>query len=288
MNHQNKCILFGEILWDCFGENKLLGGAPLNFAYYSSAYSDNQVYLISSVGKDEDGKKALQIIKKTSIKTDYIHEIDHPTGMVTVQMNPDQSHEFIIHENRAWDHISLSDKEMDQLSGAELLYFGTLSQRSKHNQRLLQRIVDRNPEAFVVFDLNLRGDYYSKEIIEQCLAKSSLFKLNETEWEIIKKLLSLPLKDQEAYNSIFANFNLWYLCITLGDKGSLLIDRSGNTLKADPVKVKVVDTVGCGDAFAAKLANELIRQTPAEQALSRATELAAKVAQNKGAMLPLI
>lgn len=265
-----------------------MGGAPLNFAYYSSAYSDNQVYLISSVGKDEDGEKALQIINKTAIKTDYIHAIDHPTGMVTVQMNPDQSHEFIIHENRAWDYISLSDNELKELQEAQLLYFGTLSQRSKHNQSLLQNIIDRNANAFVVFDLNLRGDYYSKEIIVECLAKSSLFKLNETEWEIIKKLLGLPLEDQEAYSSILTHFKLQYLCITLGEKGSILIDNSGHTIKADPVKVKVVDTVGCGDAFAAKLANELIRKKPADQALSKATELAARVAQNKGAMLPLI
>lgn len=52
-------LSFGEIIWDIYSQNEqTLGGAPLNFAAYAAMFGSN-VWLASSVGADELGKKPL-------------------------------------------------------------------------------------------------------------------------------------------------------------------------------------------------------------------------------------
>ena len=45
---------FGEIVWDIFPEEKKLGGAPLNFAYYIGKLGGNS-RIVSALGNDDLG-----------------------------------------------------------------------------------------------------------------------------------------------------------------------------------------------------------------------------------------
>ena len=54
-----RIVSVGEILWDVIGATEYLGGAPLNFAAHARKLG-HEVFLISAVGEDERGRRALQ------------------------------------------------------------------------------------------------------------------------------------------------------------------------------------------------------------------------------------
>ena len=53
-----KLIVFGEILWDVFGDEKKIGGAPFNFAAHCTKLGMD-VDIVSAVGNDELGNRAI-------------------------------------------------------------------------------------------------------------------------------------------------------------------------------------------------------------------------------------
>ena len=67
----SKCLLTCEILWDCFPDVELLGGATLNVAY------------------DRLGEKALNIIQtQWHFSTDYVRVLDEVgTGKIKVTLD---------------------------------------------------------------------------------------------------------------------------------------------------------------------------------------------------------
>ena len=60
---KNKIIAFGEVLWDLLPDASLIGGAPFNFTYRINSL-DNEGIMITSVGNDELGAKALKLISE--------------------------------------------------------------------------------------------------------------------------------------------------------------------------------------------------------------------------------
>jgi fructokinase len=58
-----KALLFGEILWDIIDSKPYIGGAPFNLAAHLAKMGCKST-LISSVGKDALGRKALKEAKK--------------------------------------------------------------------------------------------------------------------------------------------------------------------------------------------------------------------------------
>jgi len=281
---KHKLIVFGEVLWDVFGADKHLGGAPLNFAYYAQRLlPEAEVLVVSALGDDELGRLARAEIVARGIDDRFIAALDAPTGRVDVNMKPDHSHEFVIHENVAWDFIAPQD--FTNLTDADLLYFGSLAQRSESNRATLTRLVERNRAALTVFDINLRGHYYTTDVIRRSLSHTKLLKINDDEWATIKPMLSLPDDEDRAVAQLFAQFPVESLCVTKGENGAELLTAGGKRFVTPGRKVDVVDTVGCGDSFAAALAASLLFGDNPQAALDRAAELAARVAQTRGALL---
>ena len=82
-----KILAFGEILWDIFGGEQKLGGAPLNFITHCTRLGA-QTQIISAVGKDTLGKQALDMVKMSGVGTDYIETLKKiPTGYCEVTLD---------------------------------------------------------------------------------------------------------------------------------------------------------------------------------------------------------
>lgn len=69
-------ISVGEVLWDYIDNQKLIGGSPLNVAFYLKQLGEN-VKLISRVGNDIDGKEILEKIKDFGLDIDDIKIDSH-------------------------------------------------------------------------------------------------------------------------------------------------------------------------------------------------------------------
>jgi fructokinase len=157
-----KIVSIGEILFDCFQDKKLIGGAPFNFFYHICKLTDNAEF-ISRIGNDKNGKTIINFLKKNNINTKYIDE-KHPTGSVNINVDKDGNPTFVIIPNCAYDFIELTPEIIELIeSDTSLLYFSTLAQRKDVSRKTIQSLLNKNIKYFL--DLNLRGNYYSKEIL---------------------------------------------------------------------------------------------------------------------------
>ena len=70
-NKTIKAVSFGEVLFDVFGEEKKIGGAPLNLALRTASFGF-PVAMISAIGNDEDGQTILDYTSAHHLETSGI------------------------------------------------------------------------------------------------------------------------------------------------------------------------------------------------------------------------
>jgi fructokinase len=135
-----------------------------------------------------------------------------------------------------------------------------------------------------MFDVNLRQNFFSADIIRGSLRHANAMKLNHEEVPIVKELLAITEREDLLFcRSLMQRFDLKLICITRGAKGSLLCDRREVHEHAGyPVKVK--NTVGAGDAFTAALIHGYLRQWTLAEMNDSANRMGAWVASHEGAM----
>jgi fructokinase len=172
---------------------------------------------------------------------------------------------------------------------ADAVCFGSLAQRSEESRRTILRFLDATrPDALRVFDVNLRQGFYSVQTIEQSLQRANLVKLNHDESLCLRSLLGFHadfVDDPSFCRLLITEFDLRMVCVTYGNKGSLLCNRY-RTYQHPGFRVEVNDTVGSGDAFTAGLVHGfLVGRTPAE-INDLANRMGAWVASQAGAMPP--
>jgi fructokinase len=78
-------------------------------------------------------------------------------------------------------------------------------------------------------------------------------------------------------------FNLKLIALTKGAKGSLLVTENEQSFMEVP-KVKIADTVGAGDSFTAVLVAGLLQNNDLKKIHETATQVAAFVCTQNGAM----
>ena len=177
-----RVIGVGEVLWDLLPAGPQLGGAPANFAYHAHALGAS-ASLVTRVGTDDLGRAILNRFEPLVFapETMQVDEVA-PTGTVTVTLSGEGIPSYTIHDNVAWDHLSVTTAALDAVRGADAICFGSLAQRHDRSRNTIQSLVGAAPaRALRVFDINLRQDYFSRDVIEQSLLLASVLKLNEDE-----------------------------------------------------------------------------------------------------------
>ena len=123
-----KAISFGEILWDIIESKAHIGGAPFNLTAHLAKMGINS-YIISALGDDEYGHRAMDKVKSLKMNDSYISLLkDYPTGTVDVELTGAGMPTYIIHENTAWDNIILSKEQLNELPAEnwDVFCFGTI------------------------------------------------------------------------------------------------------------------------------------------------------------------
>ena len=262
---------FGEVLFDIIDDKPHLGGAPLNFAWYASQMGA-EVTLISTVGTDQLGDKALSTILNTKIEP-IVTRSELPTGVAEVSSDGS----FKIARGTAWEKISVPISSGHDL---QLLYFGSLAQVSKENRSSLKTLLDRKPK-YVLVDLNLRTSCYTKQTIEDCLYYATMLKVNEKEWNVVSEITGI--NDPEL---LMRRKRLNAMAVTRGENGATLYGAAGG-IEFKPNSIDLVDQTGAGDAFSAVLAVGILINAHPAQALAASCQAGAVVASKKGALVDL-
>jgi fructokinase len=274
-----KAMCIGEILWDIFPSHKVWGGAPANFIFHMAQFGA-QAWAITAIGRDDLGSELLKEVQATGVEV--ICAINHkPTGKVHVTLDSHGAASYLFNEDCAWDHIPFTEELADLCGDVDLLCFGTLAQRHADSRStLLQCLKSRKPSAKVLFDINLRQQFYSKEIIETSLRHTNYLKLNDEEEIIITKMFGKTLKDLQS------EYAIELVILTLGDAGSRIISPT-QTYDCPAVPCKVVDTVGAGDAFTASFIMGYLTGLDIPTAQQQATRVASYVCAHAGATIKI-
>ncbi len=276
-------IGIGEILWDIFPDRKTLGGAPTNFAFHASQLGLNS-YIVSAIGKDTLAKDIIETLKVKSLNN-LIQQTDFPTGQVQITLDNQGIPNYKILENVAWDNIPYSHSLNQLAVKSDIICFGSLAQRSLNSRTTIHKLLQSAPKhAVKIFDINLRENFYTKEIIEESLKLCSVLKLNEDEVVIINELFSLKSTNNLNTCKLLLNlYNIDIVILTNGDKDSYIFTDKETSHLPTP-KIKIADTVGAGDSFTAAFITSYIHDYNISKAHELAIEVSAYVCTQQGGM----
>lgn len=276
----------GEALWDCLPEGRKLGGAPANFAYHTSQFG-NDACAVSAVGNDALGDETLKALDEKGLHY-VMPRVDYPTGTVQVTLDEDGIPSYDIKEGAAWDNIPFTPEIEDLARRCRAVCFGSLAQRNEVSRMTIYRFLDTAPkECLRIFDINLRQNFYSKEVIRESLRRCNILKINDEELVIIGRMFGYPGMDFENKCwLILGKYNLDMLVLTCGVNGSYVFSKGAMSYYETP-KVKVADTVGAGDSFTGSFVASLLAGKSVADAHRIAVNVSAYVCTQQGAM-PLL
>ena len=285
MQQKRYVVGLGEALWDVLPEGKKLGGAPANFDYHAGQFlgQDNTI-AVSALGEDKLAEETIESLKAHGL-TFLMPRVPYPTGTVQVTLDEQGIPSYDIKENVAWDNIPLDTEVQAIARQCRAVCFGSLAQRNVVSRETIQRFLDLTPDdCMKIFDINLRQNFYSKEVIQESLRRCNVLKINDEELVIIGRMFGYPGLDIENKCwLILGKYNLDMLVLTCGTNGSYVFTPGQMSFQETP-KVEVADTVGAGDSFTGSFCAAILSGMPVTDAHRRAVEVSAYVCTQNGAM----
>ncbi len=279
-----KVLAFGEILWDIINDHVHLGGAPLNFAAHS-VQCGGEAAILSRLGDDEYGSDAWKRIDKLGLLMDLIQTDNlKPTGTVPVQLIGGQP-DYYITPDVAYDFIDYNlAKDQIENHVFDVLYYGTLAQRAASGVVLKSILEDFN-FRIKFYDVNLRKNCYSEEIIQSSMEYANVAKLNEDEVvEIGHMLFGEDREPVDFIRHLLAKFQqMEHVILTAGGDGCYAyVGQTLHHVKSEPIHV--VDAVGAGDSFSASFMYAFFKTGDVLKAAKIGNKVGGFVASSTGAI----
>ena len=276
----------GEILWDVFPDGPRFGGAPANFACSVAELRGDgmHVHIASGVGRDDLGRRAIELLRARGVDTNCVSSVDRPTGQVLVELDVAGQASYEFASDAAWDNVAWSN-ELHQLAArADAVCFGTLGQRSDLSRQTIQGFLRATrPDCLRILDVNLRTPFWNKEILLQSLELANVLKLNDTELAVLADMLGWKRADDELLEQLVDRYSLQLMALTRGADGAVIRSASGQQSDLAGQPAAVVDTVGAGDSYTAALAIGMLSSLPLDTINAWGIRVAAFVCSQPGA-----
>ena len=258
MINNPSALCFGEILFDVFGDDRCIGGAPFNFAAHFAQLGGEAV-MVSAVGDDELGKEAIEYTRRYGISDAFVstaHGV--PTATVRVTLK-DGSPSYEFGKDVSYDHIRVPAIKKTY----NMLYFGTLAQRADDSETALDALLCSRAGEENFFDVNIRKT--------GCREEASALGGGDLD------ALCRSLAD--------AHRNIKLIIVTLDRDGSFVYDTKAREFHfSRRPRSTVVSTVGAGDGYSARFMYDYLRGRPIDECIENATKLAERIYGQKGAI----
>jgi ribokinase len=252
--------------------NVFPGGAASNFAV-SLARLGADVALFGHVGDDAEGYEALKFLKGEGVDISrIILEKDFATGFVIVLIG-EEGQSMKLRFRGANNRLCPDDITPSLLEGVDIAYAASVT------IPIAQQLATTCKKVGVRSSLDVGEDLVKKSVdaVREMIRSFSIVFMNEVVFERIFNELPTISKVQSEIEG-----NLEVFSVTLGEKGS--ITASTKTAFQTPAfKVKVIDTTGAGDAYAAGFIHFYQEQLPLEEIVKRSTACAALQVMQPGA-----
>jgi fructokinase len=275
----------GELLWDCFPDHRLPGGAPANVAFHAQQLGLSAA-TVTRVGSDALGEEICKFLKSQGLSIDLVQRDPlHGTGTVTVEPTPTGA-TYTFLPDSAWDFLELQPELIAAMQSARAVCFGTLAQRSAISRETIHScLAVASADCLVVYDVNLRPPFYERDWIERSLRLARIVKLNDDEVRVLADMFATGTRNDLdfAQHLLDDQSQLELVCVTRGANGCLAVSRS-EAVDIPGIAVQVVDTVGAGDSFTAALIQTRLAGWPLRRSIEFANRVGALVASRPGAM----
>ena len=280
-------LSIGEILWDVIGENEYLGGAPLNFAAHARRLG-HEVFLLSAVGNDDRGRRALDGLRRFGISTELVQvPAGQKTGTAEVELDSEGKPEFRIVHPAAYDFVDLDPEQVKRIADLQpdWIYFGTLYHMTGQALASTLKLLKAVPSARRFYDVNLREGHWSLSVVEQLSSQATVIKLSDGETEFLDASVNAENESGSAENFCrrwSEQYHCDTICVTCGERGCAIFHDSRYS-EIPGHKIEVGDTVGAGDAFSAAFLHGIEQGWGARHAGMFANTVGALVASRLGA-----
>jgi fructokinase len=265
-----------------------LGGALLNLSVHVSRLG-HDVSLMSAVGADQRGDRALEAMSSLGLSIDLVQRShEWPTGIVTVTVADDGQPEFEIHRPAAYDSMKLDGPARERLAAwdTDWICYGTLLSMYPLGRDVLFETMDALPGAQRFYDVNLRPKSFTPELVLELLGRATVVKLNQDEVHSLDGMFKTSSRTLEKFcRDCAARWGWEAACVTRGELGCAILVRD-QYVEVPGYRVPVADTVGAGDAFSAAFLHGLNAGWPGAQIGDFANRLGAVVASRPGGAAP--
>jgi fructokinase len=272
--------MFGEVLFDMFPDGSVvLGGAPFNVAWHLQAFGLAPL-LISRVGADALGRQVGAAMLEWGMDRSGL-QIDsaHPTGTVNITFNSEEP-EFDIVADRAFDYIDRY--AIPPYWTTRPLYHGTLAMRGPVSKETLRELKS-NSDGLIFMDVNLRPPWWSLGDVTKALIGASCIKVNHDE---LRQIAQTGASIEAKAEWLLTHASAQSVLVTKGKEGAMMFMSDGTHASVAPKPaLKVVDTVGAGDAFSSVMLMGQIKQWPIDVTLDRAQSFASAMVGVRGAVV---
>jgi ribokinase len=227
-----------------------------------------EVLMLAKVGRDLFGEATIKNLASFGIDTTHVQIVDDvSTGVAPIFVEPNGQNRILVVKG-ANDRLTAADVDAAAADLASvdtiILQFEIPLDTIYHTIRFARARGIRcivNPAPAIPADIGQ-------------LTEADYFIPNETEAELITGRATHSIQEATACAADLVGRGFRRVIVTLGERGSLLADRSGAAhMPAFPVKA--VDTSGAGDAFIGSFATFIARGLTEQQAIARANLYAA-------------
>lgn len=273
----------GEVLWDMLPEGRKIGGAPVNFAYHAGQFGIDTM-AVSAIGNDKLGEDTIAEMNGKHLNHIF-PSVPYPTGSVQVSLDEKGVPAYDIKENVAWDNIPFTNEIESVAHSCRAVCFGSLAQRNAVSRNTIRKFIESTPDGCIrIFDINLRQNFYTSNVIHDSLELCNILKINDEEIMLVSRMFNYDSSNIEnVCRTIMEDFSLEMVILTCGTKGSYIFTKDDVSFMPTP-KVNVADTVGAGDSFTGSFCAAILRGLPVAEAHKKAVEVSAYVCTQNGAM----
>ena len=276
-------VALGEILIDFIsqGENEHgnpifianPGGAPGN-VLVSLSFLGMSTEFIGCIGRDSFGELLVSTLNDKGVQTNGITYSEAKTTLAFVHNDQQGERSFSFYRQPGADMMLAKENiNISLLSKTKVFHVGSISMTNEPSREatLFALKCAKQHDKIISFDPNLRPLLWeslvdAKEQIEAIMHFANIVKVSEEELEFLTSTKDISIGAKQLYDK----YHLQLLFVTMGDKGSYAYGEDG-LVYVPGIKVKAIDTTGCGDAFFAGILYEILNRNLLSQNIKRET-----------------
>lgn len=254
-----------------------IGGAESNVAI-GLRRLDTDVTWLGRIGNDSAGDLVERELKAEGVQVIGVRDQQAPTAlMLKERRSAAETRVWYYRTGNAGSRLSIADLDPALVKSASLLHMTgitpALSESTRH-LTLAAIEIAHSAGVPVSFDLNYRRGLWDKgaarDFYREIIPSVDLLFAGDDEAAIAVG----PAGSPEELAQRLQEMGAGEVVIKLGENGALAL-KDGKFIHQDAVPVKVIDTVGAGDAFVAGYLAEYLKGEPAHVCLHTAVQVGA-------------